>query len=103
MGIAQMDATEAELLLQVEMLVNDNARVPRPGYQRQQTLAVDGFLTRLAQMQQIQTFLKEGTDYLVFLYEELGRGQEDKFHEALFFSPQRYKESMNERNKVRKK
>ena len=56
--MTQVNAHESEFLLQVEVVVDDNAMTVFLGKKSEQTLTKDGFTVRLAKVQNIKTFLE---------------------------------------------
>lgn len=82
LGVAgiQVDAQQVEFVLQVEMLVGDDAPMIFFGNEGQQTFRVHGRRFRLTQVQDVQPFLEEGGDDLVFFHKKCGWCHNDKFH-----------------------
>lgn len=69
--MAQMDSQEVKLLLEIEMIVDNNAFVILCRDEREQTLTIDGFASRLADMKNIKPFLEEGGKDFVLLNKEI--------------------------------
>ena len=78
--VTQVDSHQVEFLLEVEVIVNHDTFVVLGRHQSEQSLAEDGLALGLAQMQNVQTLLKQGGEYLIFFYKEIRTGQEYQFH-----------------------
>lgn len=79
-ALVQVYAHELILIFQVEVVMYHDAFPVTFGYEREQSLGIDGLCAGLTQMQDLQPFVEERCKYLVLLDEEVGHGHQNQLH-----------------------
>ena len=83
MTFAEMNTHQAELVAQIEVIVHDNPAAILFRHKAQQSLAEDGLWIGFAKVKDVQPFLEKRGQDLVLFDEELGAGEQNKFHSFL--------------------